>query len=241
MLGKCFKYDMKAYARTFVPLLIVFIVTEICMSIFTSSTMKTDTVLGVLMTIFIFPLQVISMVLAAFAILIIAAMRYNEVFFSDKAYLMRTLPVSGRIQFISILINTIFWLFITVATVFGFSMIDSHSMFSTLARAFIRNYNSKEVLNTLLYTSSSFLFTQMLLMLAVFMASRMRINRTAAVIVCYFALNMILSLFISVFLVAASKTGYEGYYNVYYAVKLIIAIVIMVFLTVVSENKVDLE
>ena len=241
MLGKCFKYDMKAYARTFVPILIIYSATELLTGLFERSTMKADAVLGSLVAIFVIPMQVISMMLAVFSILIIGAMRYNEVFFSDKAYLMRTLPVSGRIQFISILINTIFWLFITVATVFGFSMIDSHSMFSTLARAFIRNYNSKEVLNTLFYTSSSFLFTQMLLMLAVFMASRMRINRTAAVIVCYFALNMILSLFISVFLVAASKTGYEGYYNVYYAVKLIIAIVIMVFLTVVSEHKVDLE
>ncbi|MBR1383186.1 MAG: hypothetical protein IJ555_05165 [Ruminococcus sp.] len=241
MLGKCFKYDMKAYARTFVPLLIIFSVSEICMSLFADSTIKADTVLGILVTIFIVPLQVISMILTVFSILIVAAMRYNEVFFSDKAYLMRTLPVSGRIQFLSILLNTLFWLIITIVTVIGFSIIDKSTLFSSLVKSFIADFNIKEFWSVLFYTGSSFLLTQMLLMLAVFMASRMKMNRTAAIIVCYFALNMAVSFFISVFLVVARRTGSEGYYNIYYAVKLIIAIVIIAFLAVMSEKKVDLE
>ncbi len=107
MLGKCMKYELKAFAKLMLPMLGVFAFTWIIEVVLMNLGFKQGDFVILLLWICFIPMMFLSVIGIPLVCCIFGAKRYNDVFFSKKAYLMRPLPVKGKTLVISIVLNSV--------------------------------------------------------------------------------------------------------------------------------------
>lgn len=102
MLGKLFKYELKAASRTFLPIYMALIVLSIANRIFQGVNIIFVTRLGAIIEGALF---IALWVVTLFLII----QRFNKNLLKDEGYLMFTLPVKPRTLIISKLLSAVVW------------------------------------------------------------------------------------------------------------------------------------
>ena len=106
MLGKLFKYEVKATARIFLPLYFVLIVFAIINSFMSFNADDFSLPQFITLTLYIFIL--VGMFVAS---LIVMIQRFYKNLLSEEGYLMFTLPVKPYKHIISKLIVSVMWIY----------------------------------------------------------------------------------------------------------------------------------
>ncbi len=115
MLGKCFKYELKSYARLLLPVFAVIVISGIGIIIFKESAFFVDLGLEVMSTMVFIPMLVIACVCGFIICFVQAPARYYSTMLSKEAYLVRTLPVQPYTYFLGIMLNAALWFILTAA------------------------------------------------------------------------------------------------------------------------------
>lgn len=125
MLGKLLKYELKATARTFLPLYGAILVVSIVVRLAFSNFQHAELFMGI-SALTLFGLFVALAVLT----LLVIVQRFNNNLLSDEGYLMFTLPVSTHSLVLSKLFASIIWVIVSVAVSFvAFCVIAVNGVF----------------------------------------------------------------------------------------------------------------
>lgn len=111
MLGKLFKYELKATSRVFIPLYIAILVVSVVNGLSLNLEILNIQVLAtiILMCLFI-SLFVITIV--------VTIQRFNKNLLKDEGYLMFTLPVSSKLLILSKYLTSLIWTFLSFIVAF---------------------------------------------------------------------------------------------------------------------------
>ena len=115
MLGKLLKYELKATARYFVPLLAAFGGITLLFKLFMAMIGFGNDPLRMTFSIFIVTIYVIAVIALFLMCFIISFFRFYKNFYTDEGYLSFTLPVSVNLQILNKLLISIFWMLISTA------------------------------------------------------------------------------------------------------------------------------
>ena len=121
MLGKLLKYELKATARYFVPLLATFGGITLLFKLFMMMIGFGNDPLRMTFSIFIVTIYVVAVIALFLMCFIISFYRFYKNFYTDEGYLSFTLPVSVNLQILSKLLISIFWVVIS-SVAFMFSI-----------------------------------------------------------------------------------------------------------------------
>ena len=124
MLGKLLKYELKATARYFVPLLATFGGITLLFKLFMIMIGFGNDPLRMTFSIFIVTIYVVAVIALFLMCFIISFYRFYKNFYTDEGYLSFTLPVSVNLQILSKLLISIFWVVIS-SVAFMFSILFS--------------------------------------------------------------------------------------------------------------------
>ena len=178
MLGKCMKYEIKAFSRLMLPLLSVFFISWGINILFLNFGITSRDFLSILMSILIFPMMLVSMTCIPLVCIIFAAKRYNDVMFSDKAYLMRPLPINSSSLVLSVFFNSIIWFAISIVVMIAALVLpslvsDPDGFLKSLNYLMKRLLSEKENWAPALFSMLlSMVFFELMMMLSVTLASR---------------------------------------------------------------------
>ena len=139
MLGKCFKYEFKSFARLLVPMMIACFAANALLFFYITMAFSEDSFFGIFTFIGLIPLVFITTIGGIIVCFIQAPRRFYAAMLSKEAYLIRTLPVSAHIYMLAILLNSLLWFVITFTMLLlSFTMppfSDQYSISSVLAIA----------------------------------------------------------------------------------------------------------
>ncbi len=182
MLRKCLKYETKAFARIMLPILIANGISSTAFILVANNIKLLKGSLGIL-TFFAFLFLIPVMFFSMFGIPILScflgAKRYNDVMFSEQAYLMRTLPVSGRTLIICILVNSLIWYVISFLGIFIFTAVpvatvvgDRNVADNISATITWVVQNREQIFQGAVYIFTALIYTECLIFLSITFASR---------------------------------------------------------------------
>ena len=206
MLGKCMKYELKAFAKLMLPMLGVFAFTWIIEVVLMNLGFKQGDFVILLLWICFIPMMFLSVIGIPLVCCIFGAKRYNDVFFSKKAYLMRPLPVKGKTLVISIVLTSVIWYLISAAVMILALLVPS---FSQDPAQFLMNLGSllksliEDRANWMSVAFSSFLTVlsvELMIMLAVTLASKHSGSRFGISFLYFLLISFVSSLFHGIFL-----------------------------------------
>lgn len=112
MLGKCFKYEFKSFARILVPLLVACFAANILLFIYIKLALREDSFYGIFSIMGLIPVVYITTFGSIIVCFIQGPRRFYASMLSKEAYLIRTLPVSPHIHVLSIMLNSLLWFFV---------------------------------------------------------------------------------------------------------------------------------
>lgn len=115
MLGKLLKYELKATARYFVPLLATFGGITLLFKLFMAMIGFGNDPLRMTFSIFIVTIYVVAVIALFLMCFIISFYRFYKNFYTDEGYLSFTLPVSINLQILNKLLISIFWVLVSTA------------------------------------------------------------------------------------------------------------------------------
>ena len=118
MLGKLLKYELKATARYFVPLLATFGGITLLFKLFMAMIGFGNDPLRMTFSIFIVTIYVVAVIALFLMCFIISFFRFYKNFYTDEGYLSFTLPVSINLQILNKLLISIFWVVVSTAAFF---------------------------------------------------------------------------------------------------------------------------
>lgn len=118
MLGKLLKYELKATARYFVPLLITFGGITLLFKLFMAMIGFGNDPLRMTFSIFIVTIYVVAVIALFLMCFIISFYRFYKNFYTDEGYLSFTLPVSINLQILNKLLISILWFVISCIAFF---------------------------------------------------------------------------------------------------------------------------
>jgi hypothetical protein len=110
MLGKLLKYEIKATARTFLPIYgLIFLLAIVNKLIWKVNTQNFDIPRMISMSVYV------MLIVAAFVItLVVTVQRFNKNLLGDEGYLSFTLPVKTHSHIDAKMISTLLWSFLSV-------------------------------------------------------------------------------------------------------------------------------
>ena len=211
MLAKLLKYEMKASARTLIPLyigtLVVAAVCSIQMALFVSESdgimmhigsFQTDNMLTGIFFLMFFALCISITVLTIMTVI----QRFNASLIGDEGYLMFTLPVTHTQLLGSKFIGAMLWSVIGIIVMFLSSFMISASGFIMNVDAiywqdlwqqlsYIIQETVQPMLITIIYGFFSLAATILLIYLSIMIAQTEKLNnhRVAAAVILFFLLN----------------------------------------------------
>ena len=118
MLGKLLKYELKATARYFVPLLATFGGITLLFKLFMAMIGFGNDPLRMTFSIFIVTIYVVAVIALFLMCFIISFFRFYKNFYTDEGYLSFTLPVSINLQILNKLLISISWVVVSTAAFF---------------------------------------------------------------------------------------------------------------------------
>ena len=251
MLVKCMKYHTKAFARIMLPLITVFGFTWAILALYLNYAVSHTGFLYVLMLVLMIPFFFFSIFgIPTFACLY-AAKRYDDVMFSDKAFLMRMLPVTGRAHFICIFLNSVFWYFVSMG-VLALSLLlplfsSEDGFFRGIYSVFQKLIEDRSEWLPMFFSGfATLLFFELTIILAGTLAARHNGSRVLIGFAYFIALQFVFS-FVQGMVLAVVKGANEndagtGYFDISTTVsRIVICVGIFVFISWYADKKADVR
>ena len=212
MLGKLLKYELKATARYFVPLLATFGGITLLFKLFMMMIGFGNDPLRMTFSIFIVTIYVVAVIALFLMCFIISFYRFYKNFYTDEGYLSFTLPVSVNLQILSKLLISIFWVVISsVAFIFCQVLSLSFQEFNKIDPG-IRFLFITETLSALILNAIS---SPLFIYLCITIGGLLPNHRLGASIGTYFlataALSLVTNIFSSIFPNFMNFTGLEEF------------------------------
>lgn len=112
MLGKLLKYEYKATAIMYLPILVAFLAISTIVRVF--SLIDSDFIALEIIFGFLFSVMVLLFIILVFYPIISGTKRFKKNLLSDEGYLMNTLPVTAQSLILSKAIVSITWVFASI-------------------------------------------------------------------------------------------------------------------------------
>ena len=252
MLGKCLKYEMKAYAKLMLPLIAVFAVSWGFEVLFMNLGFRRGDFISILMWVLIFPMLIFSLFSIPLVCSIYGAKRYNDVMFSSKAYFMRPLPVRNSTLVISVFVNSIFWFIISIALIAATFMLptivnDPEGFLNNLNSLLKRLFSEKEYwISTFFSMFTWMIFSELLMMTAVTLASKVNGSRLGFtflfLIALSFGTSVIYGVLLGIFNIEVSGSAVFGNTDIVTLVfRAVLSVLMFIVLLVYADNKADVR
>lgn len=203
MLGKLIKHEFKAFSRSMIPLLIVFLSFSAMFFVWIMKwnglVHEEDSYVISSLLIFILPVYMYTFIAIFFLSYVKCVLRFRQTMFSNEGYLMRTIPVKTSSHLIAKLLVAFIWFIISYVCFFVvmqlMTLSPERSFISSFTYSF-RNYfgdNAKEIALNFLSFLQHFLYIQLLLIAGVTIGNSASEHKTAASIAAVIILNMLVA------------------------------------------------
>lgn len=260
MLGKLIKYELKATARTLIPLYIVLLMFALINKLFmgTDNNINMDLLGGipVMISMFAYGCTMAAVFIITFFVIV---QRFYKNLLGDEGYLMNTLPVPTWMNISSKLGVSVIWSIVSgiVAVLSVIIMAYSQDMFKDLFDNFakITSYIPQEYygfgLEIILYVFVSMIASTLMLYLSISIGHLFNKRRILASFGSFIVLNMIINTVQAIIQaitfvanessIMANETNFMGAIHVLLVWEILLAVVFFIGCNYIIKNKLNLE
>ncbi len=250
MLIKCLKYETKAFAKVVLPFIVLFALSSTVLSISANlgDPLSSESFISLLISLLFLPAFFVSIIVIPLLTCFFAVKRYKDIMFSNEAYLMRSLPVSGKTLVSCILINVVFWYIISIVTVIIFTelpfvtLTGSRDLLSSFRSAFNSLMNDKNGFVTeSMLSLLRLLFFQLEMMVAVCIASKFNSSFTLTAFLIFILMNFLFTIPQAVFLAVIHKSfrSFDSFDII--IIRGIFTVIMMIYLLIKADKDCDVK